>query len=645
MRSQYLLTMVCITTLVLSPFIVGATYDDALSSATKNHLEGSFVPNEILIGLEPEAAQRLMGLNLPSTRTGIDSVDQLSAKYGVQQMAPIFADLEPSDSIAVKYGLAGIFKLTVPAGTDIFSMVAEYRADPNVAYAEPNRIYVATEIPNDTDFNKQWALNNTGQTGGKPDADIDAPEAWNIEKGKTTVMIAIVDTGVDYTHPDLAGGRVRTDIDKDFVNHDDIAMDDHGHGTYVAGIAAANTNNARGIAGVCRGCQILPVKVLNSEGSGTSDQVAQGIQYAANAGAKIISMSLGYPSNCGCSQTVASAINYAFEHGSLLIAASGNDSDKSRLSYPASSPRVLAVGATDYRDQEADFSNRSTDLDILAPGKDIYSLDRNGSYRTASGTSAATPHVSGVAGLLWSQRSTLSNAEVWSILYHSADDAPQTNSSMLEEPSVTATVPTQAPTDGPYKAYLPIVAVSRTIARTTVGRLNAYRALTVATGGQRSTPVDTCSGEPSCPPGCGAEVALTGQRAAVDDLHLLRVFRDRVLARSPLGLRWAALYEEHRVDVALILMTDDQLRAQARSALTLWLPLVQVLTDANSAQKAELTAKHIEAAEAVINGLTAKGDPELRQDLENAGELLNQARPLIGKDIREVWNALQTVGR
>jgi hypothetical protein len=234
---------------------------------------------------------------------------------------------------------------------------------------------------------------------------------------------------------------------------------------------------------------------------------------------------------------------------------------------------------------------------------------------------------------------------VWSILYHSADNAPQTNSAMFEEPSAIAVVSAQTPAAGPYKFYLPIVAASRPIVRATFGRLNAYRALTVATGGQKSTPVDTCSGEPSCPPGCGAEVVLAGQRTAADDLHLLRAFRDKVLARSPLGQRWATLYEEHRVDVALILMTDDQLRAQARSALTLWLPLVQALTDANSMQKAILTDEHIEAAEAVINGLTAKGDPELKQDLEEARQLLNQARQLVGEDIREVWSALQATDR
>jgi len=233
-----------------------------------------------------------------------------------------------------------------------------------------------------------------------------------------------VDTGVDYNHPDLRGGRVRTDIDRDFVNNDEDAMDDHGHGTFVAGIAAANTNNAQGIAGVCPGCQVLPIKVLTKDGRGSADGVARGIQYAAQAGAKIISMSLGTPSKCGCSQTIARAINYAFDRGSLLIAASGNDGDKQRISYPASSPRVMSVGASDHNDQEASFSNRNSYLDIVAPGKDIYSLKSGGGYVTESGTSASTPFVSGVAGLIWSVNPQLSNVQVWWRLYHSADDFP-----------------------------------------------------------------------------------------------------------------------------------------------------------------------------------------------------------------------------
>jgi Subtilisin-like serine proteases len=322
-------------------------------------------------------------------------------------------------------------------------------------------------------------LNNTGQTGGRADADIDAPEAWDITTGSSSVLIAVIDTGVDYNHPDLRGGRVRTDIDRDFVNNDEDAMDDHGHGTFVAGIAAASANNELGIAGVCPGCQMLPIKVLTKDGKGSADGVARGIQYAAQAGARIISMSLGVPSKCGCSQTIARAINYAFERGSLLIAASGNDGDKQRISYPASSPRVMSVGASDHNDQEASFSNRNSYLDIVAPGKDIYSLKSGGGYVTESGTSAATPFVSGAAGLIWSVNPQLSNVQVWWRLYHSADDFPAQRSAQTIETAPTPEI-TVDPARVVFRVYLP--AMSRS--RVTFGRLNARQALEISGSGQ-----------------------------------------------------------------------------------------------------------------------------------------------------------------
>jgi len=625
-----------ITLVTFLLLVASAASDGRADVASGCPLEGSFVPMEILIGLRPELTQRVAGQRVTPSQTGIVSLDRLNRKYAVQQISPVFTHLNLDDPIAVRYGLAGVFRLTVPAGTDIWAMIAEYQGDPAMAYAEPNRIYRITDFPDDTDFDKQWALHNTGQTGGRPDADIDAPEAWDIETGKPTVLIAVVDTGVDYTHPDLAGGRVRTDIDQDFANNDD-AIDDHGHGTYCAGIAAGNTDDARGIAGVCRGCQILPVKVLDSSGSGTAEGVAQGIQYAAQADAQVISMSLGYPPNCGCSHTVALAINYAFEHGSLLIAASGNDSDKTHLSYPAASPRVLSVGASDHLDQEADFSNRSQALDILAPGKDVYGLDHGGGYHTASGTSAATPHVSGVAGLVWSARPTLTNAQVWWILYQSADSLPGTTTVFEDAPPSTANTKEPHSADLPYQVYLPLVSK----VRTTLGRLNAYQALLTSPGGQVSAPEDDCSSEPDCPSDCGAEIVLSEETTALDDLHLLRAFRDKVLAPSPIGQHWITLYQQHRLETAWILMSDDPFRTQARLALKQWLPLFQALTYPDSVpdQQAILTSEQAQVLEAVMAGLAERGSPRLRSDLGGVRKTL-QVERFVGWDVRHAWREL-----
>ena len=222
-------------------------------------------------------------------------------------------------------------------------------------------------LPSDALFAQQWALNNTGQTGGTADADIDAPEAWDVITGSTDILIAVVDTGVDYTHPDLSDGRVRTDIDRDFVNNDNDAKDDQGHGTHVAGIIAAAANGS-GTVGILWQASILPVKVLSAQGSGSADQVAQGIQYAADQGARVINMSLGAPL---CSQTIADAVNYAFDKGAVIVAAAGNDG--SVVGYPARHERVVAVAATDSKDRRATFSNRGPEVDVAAPGVAILS--------------------------------------------------------------------------------------------------------------------------------------------------------------------------------------------------------------------------------------------------------------------------------
>ncbi len=636
LKLKAVLSVTIIVLLVLA--IASLVPNSRAEVVTSQPLVGAFVPNEILIGLKPEVAQNLSKGNAFSGNLGIASLDQLNEAYGVENITKLFADLDQTNALAVKHGLTSVVKLTVPLGTDIFAMIADYQDDANVLYAEPNRIYVASQIPDDADFGEQWALNNTGQTGGTADADIDAPEAWEIETGNADVLIAIIDTGVDYTHEDLSGGRVRTDIDRDFVNDDDDAMDDQGHGTYVAGIAAADTNNAIGIAGICQGCQILPVKVLNSEGSGSAAGVAQGIQYAADQNAQIISMSLGFPSNCGCSQTVANAINYAYERGSLLIAASGNDGDKERLSYPAASPRVMSVGASNHNDQEAGFSNRSSYLDIMAPGEEIYSLDPENGYRTASGTSAAAPHVSGVAGLVLSVEPGLSNAALWWRLYQTSDDFPSTANLLAASGAETTALGGLDPSEMPYQVYLP----SAANLRNTFGRLNAYRAVTTSTIGQMQAPVDTCSSEPSgCIPGCGAEVVLVGDDNVLEDLHLLRDFRDNVLASSPFGQEWIELYEANRLDVALMLATDSQLREQARLAINLWLPLIEALTRSDVEGSAILTQAHLDTAASLLANLMTNADSQLAAALEEANGLLQTGQQYVGMDIREAWSSFQ----
>lgn len=593
-----------------------------------------FAPGELLVGLKPAFAQQAKIARAGAAQFGIATLDRLNAQFGVRSIEHVFAPEFTADSLAAAHGLDGVYKLTLPPETHLATVIAAYQADPAIEYAEPNRIYYATFTPDDTDFAKQWALHNTGQTGGRADADIDMPEAWDAQRGNGAILIAIIDTGVDYTHPDLDAERIRTDIDKDFVNKDDDAKDDHGHGTYCAGIAAASTNNKRGMAGVCPNCKILPVKVLNSQGSGSAETVSQGIQYAAQAGAQILSMSLGYPSNCGCSKTVAKAINYAYDKGSLLIAASGNDSDKTRTSYPASSPRVMSVGASDHNDKEAGFSNRGPDLNIFAPGVNIFSLDaRNGGYRTESGTSAATPHVAGVAGLVWSAHLDWTNDQVWQALYQTADDFPATTATVAE-------AATPAPLDlsaFTFRMFLPTSARWRTA----TGRLNAQRAVTSQLINGPRLAQDNCGGEANCPVDCSAQVVANGKPEAMSDLQTLWALRDNIMMQTPLGRSWITLYTRHRFKTAAILLGDGAFRAQVAQALDLWMPLFRAVADPESvaAGEAKMTSAHIAAVKDVIEGFISRGDASLQNDLRALKSTLRLAEHE-GWDVRDYWRAL-----
>ena len=300
------------------------------------------------------------------------SVAALMRRMGVVAAAPAFAGI-PS----VTNALDRIYKITLPDTADVLSAVAAFAADPNVEYAEPDYLVGLADtglgsdrqIPSDSLFDEQWGLHNTGQAGGRADADIDAPEAWTITTGSSDVMIAIVDTGVDYNHPELNDGRVRTDIDKDFFNNDDDAMDDNKHGTLLAGIIAAQSDNHAGVAGVMWRAQILPVKVLSGRGLGFNSTIAHGIIYAASVGARVINLSLG---GLLCSKTMAEAINYAyFTKGALIVAAAGNNSGG--LLYPAKFEQVVAVGAVDRSGARPTFPNFGGRLDVVAPGVDIIS--------------------------------------------------------------------------------------------------------------------------------------------------------------------------------------------------------------------------------------------------------------------------------
>ncbi len=297
----------------------------------------------------------------------------------------------------------GMMLIRLSKGASVSNAMRRMSQLEGVAFAEPNYFAEAYFTPNDPSFGSQWGLPK-----------ISAPQAWDLTTGSSSVKIAIIDTGVDLTHPDLAGKILPG---YDFVNSDTVAQDDNGHGTHCAGIAAAITNNAAGVAGVGYDCSIMPVKVLNSSGSGTYAAIVNGIVWATDHGANVISMSLGGTSG---SSALQDAVDYAWSHGVVVVAAAGN-SNSSSPSYPAYYENCIAVGSTDSLDARSSFSNYGDWVDVAAPGSSVFSTYLGGGYATLSGTSMATPHVAGLAGLLWSSLGSPTAAMVRSRIESTTD--------------------------------------------------------------------------------------------------------------------------------------------------------------------------------------------------------------------------------
>jgi len=310
----------------------------------------------------------------------------------------------------------GVLKVEVEPGEEL-ETIADLQRDPNVLYAEPNYFAFAFDtVPNDAQYGVQWGLPK-----------ISAPAAWDISTGDSDVIIAVVDTGIDLDHPDLScPGKLMTG--NNFVSPGQPPDDDHGHGTHVAGIAAACTNNVTGVAGVAWGARLMPVKVLDSSGNGTYDQLASGIIYAADRGADIINLSLG---GIGSSNALADAIEHAHDQGALVVTAAGNCGSGCWIGgqfyynpdfYPAAYPTTVAVAATGQNDDWVSFSGHRPYVDVAAPGSGIYSIYRDKGYSYQSGTSMSTPFVSGLAALIWSLDSGLPHDQVRSIIQTTAND-------------------------------------------------------------------------------------------------------------------------------------------------------------------------------------------------------------------------------
>jgi subtilisin family serine protease len=356
-------------------------------------------------------------------------------------------------SLIKKYEMVSNLELVkLPKGMSVQEAIQSYMADPNVEYAEPNYRRCLARIPNDTYFRNQWSLHNDGTyASGTPDADLDAPEAWEISAGNRSIIVAVLDSGIDFNHQDLVGniwknlgeancfdyidndgnGYIDDCNGWDFANDNNSPMDDEGHGTHVAGVIGARGHNNLGIAGLMWDVQLMPVKVFNPDteltgscGSLYASDVVAGIYYAANNGAKVINASINGEGYC---ISEYEAINYANSLGVLFVAAAGNggydgigDNNDITPHYPSNYnlPNIISVAATDQDDRRVPFSNYGPNtVHVAAPGVYTFSTVPSwwsnytgyGYLEFFAGTSMAAPHVAGLAGLLSSYYDGVNN--------------------------------------------------------------------------------------------------------------------------------------------------------------------------------------------------------------------------------------------
>ena len=477
--------------LQVNPHLVAVRFDTGTSVDAQRRLAESIGDLE---NFDARVQAPALGIVFLPVRDGRDSIavaNRLNAQTSIQYASPVYdmdaLQLAETDEFLVRFkaGLStqqiatlnqkydAAIARAVPFSDRVFVLTPNannprsarelanaYVESAQVDFAEPNFVIRETQpqqrvaqsaaltplVPNDANFGLQWGMQNTRQfLGSVAGADINAVNAWGVTQGASTIVIAVIDEGVDATHPDLSG-KILTGYNAiDGSSNTAPGKSSDYHGTAVAGVAAANSNNASGVAGVCWFCKILPVKIADTDNQGnwvtTEDKIAAGIDWAWQNGADVLNNSWTAPYSNAILQAIANARNGGRGNkGSTIIFASGN-TNASSVSFPASlNSYVIAVGASNWCDQRKTAvnnqcnnnnaswgSNYGSALDLVAPGEAIYTTCNVGacsgnSYFYASGTSLAAPFVSGTAGLLYSLNPNLTPAQMQQILQNGAKD-------------------------------------------------------------------------------------------------------------------------------------------------------------------------------------------------------------------------------
>ena len=412
-----------------------------LSAPGGGHGGPAFVQDEILIKFKPSAK----GADKATARADVAGAKVRAFKSGAEHWK-------------------------VGHGLGVEKAIEKLKRNPYVAYAEPNYEIRAEVVPNDPRFNELYGMLNTGQTGGTADADIDADQAWGVSRGSHDVIVGVIDTGIDYNHPDLAaniwtnpgeipGNNMDDDgngyVDDvhgyDFVNNDSDPFDDNGHGTHCSGTIGGVGNNGVGVAGVNWQVSLMALKFLSGAGSGSTADAVRAVEYSTMMHVDLTSNSWG---GGGFSQTLYDAIAAAGAQNIVFVAAAGNDGVDNDVSphYPSSYDlaNLISVAATDHNDAKASFSNWGrTSVDLAAPGVNILSTLPGNSYGQLSGTSMATPHVSGVCALIRSVAPGVPVAQLKNILLSSVDHVASMNNMVVSNGRLNAFFAIAEPDDVP----------------------------------------------------------------------------------------------------------------------------------------------------------------------------------------------------